>query len=63
MKHDSPSIPKDVSRCKYVVLDVSIYGEIPFKISFKGRYCWGSLVAQLVKNLPAVWESWVQSFS
>ena len=21
---------------------------------------WASLVAQLVKNLPAVWEAWVQ---
>ena len=24
-------------------------------------HLWASLVAQLVKNLPAVWESWVQS--
>ena len=23
--------------------------------------CWASLVAQIVKNLPAVWETWVQS--
>ena len=23
--------------------------------------CWTSLVAQLVKNLPAVWETWVQA--
>ena len=23
--------------------------------------CWASLVAQMVKNLPALWESWVQS--
>ena len=23
------------------------------------QYSWASLVAQLVKNLPAVWESWV----
>ena len=22
---------------------------------------WGSLVAQLVKNSPAMWETWVQS--
>ena len=22
---------------------------------------WASLVAQLVKNLPAMWETWVQS--
>ena len=25
------------------------------------HYSWGSLVAQLVKNLPAMWETWVQS--
>ena len=24
-------------------------------------YSWASLVAQLVKNLPAMWETWVQS--
>ena len=25
------------------------------------QYSWASLVAQLVKNPPAVWESWVRS--
>ena len=25
------------------------------------QYSWGSLVAQMVKNLPAMWETWVQS--
>ena len=24
------------------------------------QYSWASLVAQLLKNLPAVWETWVQ---
>ena len=24
---------------------------------------WASLVAQLVKNLPAMWETWVQSLA
>ena len=24
-------------------------------------YMWASLVAQLVKNLPSMWETWVQS--
>ena len=23
------------------------------------QYCWASLAAQMVKNLPAVWETWV----
>ena len=30
-------------------------------IGFPLQYSWASLVAQLVKNLPAVWETWVQS--
>ena len=25
------------------------------------QYSWASLVAQMIKNLPAVWETWVQS--
>ena len=25
------------------------------------QYSWASFVAQLVKNLPAVWETWVRS--
>ena len=25
------------------------------------QYSWACLVAQLVKNLPAMWETWVQS--
>ena len=25
------------------------------------EYTWASLVAQLVKNSPAIWETWVQS--
>ena len=30
-------------------------------IVYPFQYSWASLVAQLVKNLPAVWETWVQS--
>ena len=30
-------------------------------ISYPLQYSWVSLVAQKVKNLPAVWETWVQS--
>ena len=25
------------------------------------QYSWASLVAQMVKNLPEMWETWVQS--
>ena len=30
-------------------------------IGYPVQYSWASLVAQLVKNLPAVQETWVQS--
>ena len=30
-------------------------------IGYPLQYSWASLVARLVKNLPAMWEVWVQS--
>ena len=30
-------------------------------IGYPLQYSWASLVAQLVKNPPAVWETWIQS--
>ena len=30
-------------------------------ISYPLQYSWPSPVAQLVKNLPAMWETWVRS--
>ena len=30
-------------------------------IGYSHQYSWTSLVAQLVKNLPAMWETWVRS--
>ena len=30
-------------------------------IGYPLQYSWASLVAQLVKNLPAMWETWDQS--
>ena len=32
-------------------------------IGYPLQYSWASLVAQLVKNLRAMWETWVQSLS
>ena len=32
-------------------------------IGYSLQYSWASLVAQLVKNPPAIWETWVQSLS
>ena len=31
------------------------------RIGYPLQCSWASLVAQLVKNLPAVWETWIQS--
>ena len=37
-------------------------GRSPRKgIGYPLQYSWASLVAQLVKNPPAMWETWVQS--
>ena len=30
-------------------------------ISSPIQYSWASLVAQMVRNLPAIWETWVRS--
>ena len=30
-------------------------------ISYPLQYSWASLVVQLIKNPPAMWETWVQS--
>ena len=30
-------------------------------VGYPLQYSWASLVAQLVKNLPAMWETWVLS--
>ena len=36
-------------------------GRSPGKvIGYPLEYSWASLVAQMVKNLPAIWETWVQ---
>ena len=31
------------------------------RIGYPLQYSWATLVAQLVKNPPAMWETWVQS--
>ena len=30
-------------------------------LGYPHQYSWTSLVTQLVKNLPAIWETWVRS--
>ena len=53
---------------KESTLNVGEPGSIPGSGSSPGegigyplQYSWASLVAQTVKNLPAMWETWVQS--
>ena len=47
----------NVSNSKFYVICILLGG-----ISGKEPTCqWASLVAQRVKNLPAMWETWVQS--
>ena len=33
------------------------------EVGYPFQYSWASLVAQLVKNPPAIWETWVRSLS
>ena len=41
---------------KGTVFSILFFGIIVYLL-----LCWASLVAQLVKNPPATWETWVQS--
>ena len=34
--------------------------EDPLEKGYLQQYSWASFVSQLVKNLPAMWETWVQ---
>ena len=39
-------------------------GRLPGEsIGYPLKYSWASLVVQMVKNLPATWETWVLSLS
>ena len=35
--------------------------EVPLEKGYPLQYSWASLVDQLVKNPPPMWETWVQS--
>ena len=65
-------IKGEVSNCKYhtsghiyfTLKDkTGTMSAIMFAGNRRGLNFWASLVAQLVKNLPAMWEIWVQSLS
>ena len=58
----------DSSVCKESACNAGDSGSIPVLrrsagegIGYQHQYSWASLVAQLVKNLPAIQETWVQS--
>ena len=40
---------------------ISIMGTYPFLDTYPPPWKEASLVAQMVKNLPAMWKTWVQS--
>ena len=44
----------------YLLFGLQIFSPIP-RVSFHLIYGFLSLVAQMLKRLPAVWETWVQS--
>ena len=49
------------SRNVFNVVEKYMYKNIHTYRNFIYIHTWTSLVAQMVKNLPAVWETWVQS--
>ena len=56
--------------CKESTCNAGDLGSIPGlgispgeRIGYPLQYSWASLVAQLVKNLPAMRETWIQSLS
>ena len=58
----------DISVGKESACNAGDHGSIPGSGRFTGerigyplQYSWASLVAQLVKNLPAMWKTWVRS--
>ena len=46
---------------KAMSLSSQLYRGISDKIMCMHIYIWASLVAQMVKNLPAMWETWLRS--
>ena len=48
-------------QCRRLWLDSGSERSAGDGIGYPLQYFWASLVAQLVKNLPAMWETWVQS--
>ena len=45
----------------YHNLSIHLLKDIGEENSHPLQYSWASLVAQVVKNPPAMWETWVQS--
>ena len=69
LTHARPGFP-DSSIGKEFACNAGDPGSIPGPgrsagegIGYPLQYSWASLVAKLVKNLPAIWETWVQSLS
>ena len=72
MKLRSRSVSSGASPTAQLVKDLPVVQETPGSIPRAGRsagegisdppqYSWASLVVQLVKNPPAMWQTWVRS--
>ena len=60
MQH-SPANQRETPQLSFSTL--CLYLVFPLEIGYPLQYTWASLMAQLVKSLPAVWETWVQSLA
>ena len=59
-------MPRSPDLSKFGEISISYFKPLTLKSAGEGvgyplQYPWASLVAQLVKNLPAMWETWVRS--
>ena len=45
----------------FLLGDTNLQGSTGEGIGYPLQYSWASLVAQLVKNPPAMWETWVRT--
>ena len=53
------SVGKRIHLCKRPWFDLGLQTSMGEGVGYPLQYSWASLVAQLVKNPPAVWEIWM----
>jgi len=55
------SVGKEPMQCRRPQFNSRVGKILWRRIGYPHQYSWAFLVAQLVKNLPPLWETWVQS--